>query len=187
MHGESLLTSQIYVLISSKCQPVWHSSGAYISSPTSSSSVEFFAQIMALNYLKHHSRNDPNSVKAVVYILGLVTSVLILNDAVDISRRILATLVTTFSSHQIYDIFITKMGTVELLDEIILYVGSIPISGVTSDCEIIALYPFVVSVAIFPSRCSHARSTRKGKYLCCVSFRRPYPTIYAYRLTLTAR
>ena len=40
---------------------------------------------MALNYLKHHSRNDPNSVKAVVYILGLVNSVLILNDAVDIS------------------------------------------------------------------------------------------------------
>jgi len=29
---------------------------------------------MALNYLKHHSKNDPNSVKAVVYILGLVFS-----------------------------------------------------------------------------------------------------------------
>ena len=58
---------------------------------------------------------------------------------------------TTFSSHQIYDIFITKMGTVELLDEIILYVDCISISGVTSDCEIIAPYPFVVSVATFPS------------------------------------
>jgi len=43
------------------------------------------------------------------------------------------------------------MGTVELLDEIILYVDCISISGVTSDCEIIAPYPFVVSVATFPS------------------------------------
>jgi len=40
----------------------------------------------------------------------------------NIPPSLLATLKTIFSSHQIYDIFITKMGQMKLLDEIVLYV-----------------------------------------------------------------
>ena len=66
----------------------------------------------------------------------------------NIPPSLLATLKTIFSSHQIYDIFITKMGQMKLLDEIVLYVIDSCIlhqAAIDWDC-ISALWRFVTSL-----------------------------------------
>ena len=75
---------------------------------------------------------------------------------------VLATLTTLFSSYQLYDIFITRLGKRNLLDQIVLYVDWF--SSDAADCErTLALYQFVNLSIYFNQTTTNAPVLSIGK------------------------
>lgn len=82
------------------------------------------SQIMVLHYFRSYASRDSVSLKVTICVLRSV--VLQIRSKVRhsmVSRSVLATLEAIFSSHQVYDMFIIKLGDAVLLREITLYVN----------------------------------------------------------------